>query len=137
MTCKMTVWLDHKRALVVTGCRREITTDLVELEELPSSRADGGQGARGVDPDQRDDARHAQFLQRYYDRIIELLARADQIHLMGPGQAKLELKRRIQEHKPLSDLPISLETVDRLTDPQIVARAREVFGLPRQRAARA
>ena len=137
MTCKMTVWLDHKRALVVTGCRREITTDCIELEELPSSHAGGGQGPHGVDPEQRRDTRHAQNLQRYYDRIIERLARADQIHVMGPGQAKLELKRRIQEHKPLSGLPISLETVDRLTDPQIVARAREIFGLPRQRAARA
>ena len=137
MTCKMTVWLDHKRALVVTGCRREITTDCVEFEELPPSRTVGGQGPHGVDPDQRRDARRAQYLQRYYDRIIALLARADQIHLMGPGQAKIELKRRIQEHKPLGDLPISLETVDRMTDPQIVARAREVFGLPRQRTARA
>jgi hypothetical protein len=143
MTCKMAVWLDHKRALVVTACDRNVTTDTVEFEETPMSRPGGGlratpvSGAHGVDPDQRRDARHAQHLQRYYDRIIELLARADQVHLMGPGQAKLELKQRIQAHKPLARIPVALETVDRLTDAQVVARAREIFGVPLRRAARA
>ena len=61
--------------------------------------------------------------------IIDLLARADQVHLMGPGQAKLELKQRIQAHKPLARIPVALETVDRLTDAQVVARAREIFGV--------
>lgn len=143
MTCKMAVWLDHKRALVVSICERTVTTDSVECEEPPASRPGGGLrapamgAAHGVDPDQKRDARHALHLQRYYERIIELLTRADTVHLMGPGQAKVELKQRILAHKPLARLPVALETCDRMTDAQVVARAREIFGVPARRAARA
>jgi hypothetical protein len=143
MTCKMAVWLDHKRALVVSICERKVTTDTVEFEEPPASRPGGGLRApavgavHGVDPDQKRDARHALHLQRYYERIVELLARADAVHLMGPGQAKVELKQRILAHKPLARLPIALETTDRMTDAQVVARAREILGVPARRVARA
>jgi hypothetical protein len=143
MTCKMAVWLDHKRALVVTVCDRKVTSATVEFEETPMSRPGGGlraaagHGQHGVDPDQRRDARHAQQLARYYERIVALLDRADQIHLMGPGQAKLELKQRVLSHKPLAAIPLALETVDRMTDAQVVARVRGIFGVPLRRSARA
>jgi hypothetical protein len=143
MTCKMAVWLDHRHAHVVAVCERKVTSHLVDIEETPRSRPGGGLRAtaghapHGVDPDQRRDAHHARDLQRFYDRIIEHLARADEIHLMGPGQAKLELRRRLHDHKPLAHLPVALETVDRLTAAQIVAHARAIFGVPRRRAARA
>jgi len=142
MTCKMAVWLDHRRAFVVTACDREITTHTVEFEETPMSRPGGGVrtsargGQHGVDPDQRRDAHHALHLGRYYDRIIELLDRADRIHILGPGQAKLELKQRILAHKPLASVPLTLEAVDRRTDAQIVAHVRHIFGVPLARAAR-
>jgi hypothetical protein len=143
MTCKMAVWLDHKTAVIITACDRNLTTTTVTCDYEPAPRGVGGlraatgAGVHGVDPDARRDARHAHYLHRYYEHIIGYLERADTIHLMGPGQAKIELKHHLAGHKPLAGKPVSLATVDRMTDAQIVAHARKVFGVPLRRVARA
>jgi hypothetical protein len=43
---------------------------------------------------------------------------------MGPGEAKGELKKRIEINN-LNGRIVDVETVDKMTDPQIVAKARE------------
>jgi hypothetical protein len=143
MTCKVGVWLDHKRAFIVTIRQRDIATTTVEREEVPMSRPGGGlRGAgghqlHGVDPDGRRDQREVLYLNRYYEDVIKHLADAEAIHICGPGQAKVELKRRLLLHKPLAHRPVAVEAADRMTDAQIVARIREVFGAKPRRAAKA
>ena len=142
MSCKIAVWLDHKRAFLVTARDRDVSTRTIEFEEAPPSHAAGGlrsaagHGQHGVDPDARFDARQALYRQRYYDQIIVHLGEAERIHLMGPGQAKLELRRKILDHKPLTGRPLSHEACDRMTDAQIVAHVRTIFGLGLKRSAR-
>jgi len=142
MSCQIGLWLDHKRAFLVTVRDQSVTTETIELEILPPPRSSGGlrsaagQPTHGVDPDAKQDARLAHYLDRYYEAIIARLGDAERIHIMGPGQAKLELKRKVAACKPLASRPVSLENADKLTDPQIVARMREVFGVPAQRFAR-
>ena len=46
--------------------------------------------------------------------------------LMGPGEAKGELKRRL-ERTLLYGRKIEIETVDKMTEPQIIAKVREHF----------
>ena len=108
MTRKMAVWLDHKRALVVTGSERKISSVSVDFTEEPRSRpgddlrSTAVGATHGIDPDQRRDARHAQHL---------------------------------QARKPLAAIPVAPETVDRMTDAQVGARTRQVFGEPARRSA--
>jgi hypothetical protein len=49
------------------------------------------------------------------------------ILIFGPGEAKLELKERLSRSKTFSEHTVDLETADKLTDPQIVARVKEHF----------
>lgn len=47
---------------------------------------------------------------------------------MGPGSAKLELVKHVNNHdKTLSDHIVGVETADHPTDNQIVAHARTYF----------
>ncbi|HOX26027.1 MAG TPA: hypothetical protein PLL30_09310 [Candidatus Krumholzibacteria bacterium] len=142
MRQKIGLWLDRKRAVLVTVRDQTFSSETIELEVPPPAHSGGGlraapgQSAHGVGPDDRQDARLSHYLDRFYDAIIARLGDAEQIHILGPGQAKHELKRKIASHKALASRPLSLENADRLTDPQIVARVREVFGVPARRAVR-
>ena len=75
--------------------------------------------------------RHGQHLDRYYDEVVRQLTDADELLIFGPGEAKLELKERLRRVKAHSERSIGTETTDKLTDPQIVAKVKEHFGIVR------
>lgn len=50
---------------------------------------------------------------------------ADALLLFGPGEAKLQLKERLGRSKVLSQSIGAVERTDKLTDRQIVAKAKE------------
>jgi hypothetical protein len=77
--------------------------------------------------DPADNARQRELtkhLNSYYDQVISSLRNAGAILIMGPGEAKGELKKRI-EITNLEGRIVDVETVDKMTDRQIVAKARE------------
>ena len=66
--------------------------------------------------------------QHYYHKIVEALAGAAEILIVGPGQAKLELIKHIHSHDhDVSDKVIGVKTVDHPSDAQLVAFAGEYF----------
>ena len=75
--------------------------------------------------DQRD-RQFAEHLGKYYDEVITHVRDADSILILGPGEAKGEFVKRLQG-EGLGDRVAGVETVDKMTDPQIVARVRQHF----------
>jgi hypothetical protein len=47
--------------------------------------------------------------------------------IFGPGEAKGELKERLEQHK-LGSRIAAIETADKMTNPQISAKVRTYFG---------
>ena len=137
------VWLDHRHAtiVIVQGKRIEIQDIYSRAEprvrSTGGSRCAAGQGPGDIVSESRRDARIAQQLDRYYDQLIQALAAADRIHVCGPGEAKLELSKRIQSNRELAPRLQTVEPCDKLTRGQFVAMIKEVFGVPIKRAARA
>jgi hypothetical protein len=72
------------------------------------------------------DRKYTNNLGRYYDAIIGYIRDADSIQIFGPGEAKGELVKRLKS-KNLRKRIVSIETTDKLTDPQIAARVRQQF----------
>jgi hypothetical protein len=70
-------------------------------------------------------------LNSYDDDVIAALGDAQVIQILGPGEAKRELEKRL-ESKGHKGLVVSLETVDKMTDRQIAAKVRERFLLERK-----
>jgi len=75
--------------------------------------------------DQRDN-RFAGHLNKYYDQVISCIRDAESILIFGPGEAKVELQKRL-ENEALSGRVVGIETVDKMTDRQIAARVRQHF----------
>ena len=78
---------------------------------------------------QSDDIHEKEFsghLNQYYAEVIAAIRDSESILLFGPGEAKGELKKRL-ERDNLGRCIVAVETVDKMTDRQIAAKVREYF----------
>jgi stalled ribosome rescue protein Dom34 len=113
------VWLDHNEANVM-----HISPDDVEKSVVsPATPHRNLHRKRGSVSGSRQPED-----QNYYHEIVEALAGAAEILIVGPGQAKLGLIKHIHSHdRGVSDKVIGVETVDHPSDAQLVAFARKYF----------
>ena len=56
----------------------------------------------------------------------------DALLLFGPGEAKLQLKERLGRSNVSPESIVAVESTDKLTDPQIVAKVKEHYGIDRR-----
>ena len=103
------------------------------LERGGDSPLKGSYEARQVP---RDDSRQRALtgeLNVYYDTEIKAIRGYDHLLLIGPGEAKGELHKRLKKAN-LDARVEAMETSDKMTDPQIAAKVRAHFGLSAPRA---
>ena len=122
------VWIDHRRAVIVSVSAGRATTKSLESEVGSHPRYSGQQDDGG---EKKYEQRHRERLEQYYDDVISQLGQPEALLIFGPGEAKLELKERLSRSKTFSERTIDMETADKLTDPQIVARVKEHFRIDR------
>ena len=123
------LWIDHREAIIVlVSGKRQETRRIKSFVEKQLRRS-------GHSPSQdrfesqlvpADDSREREFtghLGKYYDEVVSCIRPAEEILLFGPGEAKGELKKRIERNK--LDLRITcFETTDKMTDRQILKKVK-------------
>ena len=119
------IWIDHKRAVIVSVSEGRVASETLESDVEAHPRYSGQQDGGG---EKKYEERHGQRLGRYYDEVISRLGHVDGLLIFGPGQAKLELKERLGRSKAPSARAIAIETADELTGPQIMAKVQQHFG---------
>jgi hypothetical protein len=128
MSDKVGIWIDHTKAVIVSASADGVATKTLESDIGGHPRYGGQQDGGG---EKRYEARHSQDLHRYYDDVIARLGQPEAILIFGPGEAKQELKTRLGLSKSPAKPSIDIEAADQLTEPQIVAKVKEHFGLDR------
>ncbi len=127
------LWIDHRKAVIVSLTGKDVKTILIESNVEGHFRVKGGSrskdpfGPQSITSESRHEERYKTHLSQYYQRVIKEIEDTDEIYIFGPGEAKSELKKEIEKIKPLSGKIVGLETVDKMTCPQIVAKARKFF----------
>jgi len=119
------LWIDHRKAVIVIVTDKGEETKIIESNMEKHVRFSGGSS----EPGQAEDVRDRQFnnhLNIYYDDVIAFIGDAKSILIFGPGEAKGELKKRI-EREELKERIVDIETADKMTDHQITARVRDHF----------
>jgi hypothetical protein len=132
MSTKVGLWLDHRKAIVVAITdRQEKIEEIVSGVEKQLQRG----GDRPLEGDyevvqvpandrrQRDFTKH---LNIYYAAVITAIRDAESILIFGPGEAKGELKEQLEKDR-LGGHIVNIETVDKMTNPQIAAKVRQYF----------
>ena len=126
------LWIDHRKAVIaIASPKGEETLEITSNIEKQPGRFEGVRSTTPFEAHQvpADDSREREFtgeLHRYYDEVITAIRDAESILIFGPGEAKSELKKRL-EHAKLGKHIIAIETTDKMTDGQIAAKAREYF----------
>ena len=118
------LWIDHRKAVIV------IVTDLGEETRKITShvkkhvRFSGGTASQDGSTEDVRDRQFGNHLNSYYDAVVAVLRDADTLQIYGPGEAKGELKKRL-EHDGFKSQILAVETVDKMTDRQLSAIVRE------------
>ena len=132
MKAKVGLWIDHRKAIVVavTDKGEEIRVIISKVEEQLRRSGDsplkGRYDSQQVPADHRRQRTFTRHLNLYYDAVIASIRNAESILIFGPGEAKGELKKRLEGHN-LGGLIAAVETADKMTELQIAAKVRKYF----------
>lgn len=126
------LWIDHRRAAIVTLAGSGETFEQIDSHMEAHTRPAGGSRSKspyGPQDVMKEDGRERKFklhLSRYYDEVLARVKDADALLLFGPAEAKLEFRKLLENHS-LQDRISGFETVDKMTNPQIIAKVRKFF----------
>ena len=126
------LWIDHRKAVIaIVSAEGEETLEIRSNVEKQPGRFAGVRSTTPYEAQQApaDDSHEREFtghLNRYFAKVIAAIRTAESILIFGPGEAKGELKKRL-ERVMLGGHIVAVETADKMTDRQIAAKVREYF----------
>ena len=133
MTINAGIWIDHHRAVVVLLTNGVETIQVILADAEATNAPDSSSNDRNahsrndfIAEDKRERKAMIHFV-KHYDNVIAHLHHADMIFIMGPGEAKGEFSKRL-EGMNLKGRVAHIEAADKMTDRQVAAHVREVFG---------
>ena len=129
MSHQVGIWIDHEKAVIVTISGDNVSAKTLVSDVGPHTHYAGSQEGGG---EKKYEERHSQALNGYYDEVMSQLGEPDALLLFGPGEAKLQLKHRLDRSHVLAQSRVAVEAADKLTDPQIVAKVKEHYGIARR-----
>lgn len=127
MNKKIGLWIDYREAVIVALTDKGEKVTRINSDAEKQIRFDGGSRKDGL---QTTEAIRGKKLDTqhgiYFDDIISFIRDADLIHIFGPGEAKNELVKRLDDDG-LKQRIVEVETMDSMTDNQITAKVLEYF----------
>ncbi len=132
MKTNIGLWIDHRKAVIVFESEAgEVVKGIASNADKQPGRLNGERSherfeSSHVPADDVRDRRYVQHLNSYYDKVIESVHEATSLLILGPGEAKGELAKRLEQWKTSGRI-MKIETADKMTDRQIVAKVREHF----------
>lgn len=116
------LWIDHKKAVIVFVTGKDTDLKLIS-SNIEKHHRQSGVSTPADDVRQRELTGH---LNIFYDDVVTCIRAAESILILGPGEAKGELKKRLEKDN-LSRRIVGLKTSDKMTEKQIVAVVRGHF----------
>lgn len=126
------LWIDHKKAILVVQSEQGEDIQKIESEVgrhvsyRGASHPRSPYSAQYQQGDDQLDNKFTEQLNKFYEKVIDLIRGAQAVLILGPGEAKSELEKRILHAKvkvPIKDIV----PADKLTDRQIAAKVRSYF----------
>lgn len=132
MSKQIGLWIDHKKAVILTLNDDDESLQVIESDiewhvlyrGLTRSRTlYSAQYQKG---DDQLDKQYKGHLNKYYEKVLAQLHGADAVFIFGPGEAKRELRQRLEHYKSHPQIG-AIESADKMTDRQIAAKVRRYF----------
>ena len=113
------IWIDHNKAVIVSVAGEDDETKVIHSD----AENHGQNRSQADDINLRVATEHRNI---YYGQVISYIQKAESVFLFGPGEAKGELEKRLAKDNP-GDRVVTVETTDKMTDPQIVEKVKKHF----------
>ena len=129
------IWIDQEKAKIIALIGKEVKITYIDSGAGGHFRMSGGTrskvayGPMSIADERKVDRRRKHRLQKYYSEVVKQLSDADKIFILGPGEAKVELKRHLEESQPLAGKIAAVEPVDKMSEKQIVAKVKSYYGI--------
>lgn len=136
MPRRCAVWIDHSRAFIVTfGPEGEAKVEEVESGVASAHKTTGGARSgtpylHGCATRRSDDEKRQQQLARFYHGILEKVRDRTRILILGPGLARQELAKVLEDLPEHSRPRVEVKPAPRMTQRQLVALARKELEIP-------
>ena len=132
------IWIDHRSATIVSIRNHHAATETIRSAAESRVRLSGGSPTAGSGipdgvPESRRDARLTAQHDRFYGEVIERIRDAARIRVCGPGEARVELQKKIAGIKALAPRLEAVEPCDKITKAQFIAKVKLEFGVPVKR----
>lgn len=127
------LWIDHKKAVIVVATDKGDEIKVIvsnvdkQLGRSQGVRSTTSYEAQLVPADDSRERRLTGQLNMYYDSVIASIQGAEEVLLFGPGEAKVELKKRIKLRNKNGVRVVATEAADKMTDRQVAAKVRHHF----------
>ncbi len=126
---KMGVWIDHFVAILVSLDNEKIEISKIESNAESHFRHSGGcksgNSVQSITKEKKAEERRTHQYHKFYQEIMQTFDMNTEILIFGPGEAKLELEKEIaKNHRGKIQ---AVETTDKLTDNQIVAKVKSFY----------
>jgi hypothetical protein len=130
------VWIDHKKAVIVTGNGETLKKLESNMENFvrPGNGGSKGKTPAGTMVFDAEDQRERHFIEhlnKFYATVIAHVHDAGAILIFGPGEAKFELEKKLKNNE-LHKHVIGIESSDKMTDRQIAAKVKNFFASLKQ-----
>ena len=129
------IWMDHQHAVVVAlnNGVEKVSTLKAEVESrtqmLGGSKTRTPYAPHDAAPEKQRDRRVAREVQQFYGQVAEHLENPDHLFIFGPGKAGTEMAAELQKSPMLKNVPVDIESADKLTRNQIVTEVKKHYDL--------
>jgi len=127
---KVGIWIDHRRAVVVTidggqESRQVVESDL-ERHTGPegSRRTSTKYGPQVTDLERQVLEKSRHHLVAFYRDVIKCMGKPDRLLVMGPAEARREFVDLFEKDPALRGINMTVEAADRMTDEQVAVKVR-------------
>jgi stalled ribosome rescue protein Dom34 len=132
MTKNIGLWIDHKKAILVIQSEEGEEVKTIESEVgrhvayRGASHTKAPYSAQYQQGDDQLDNKFNEHLNKFYDKVISSLRKAESVLIFGPGEAKRELEKRIV-HTKIKVPVVGVESADKMTERQVASKVRNYF----------
>jgi hypothetical protein len=123
MAIKAGVWIDHRQATVVlvTDTGKRIKKIASGIEKPDHSRLKHKYTRNDFVAEDRLEHKLMSRLKDFYNEVIASVRGAEQILIVGPGEAKAQFRKLLKSKEHRGRIA-ELETTDKMTDSELVAK---------------
>lgn len=133
MARKLGIWIDHREAVMVVVDNGDVR--IKRLESNAESNVNPSEGWKGsgtgvpqsISQEKKAQGRRRHQYRAYYQNVLKEIRKAEQVYLLGPGEAKRELKKEMDKHKDQQGKLLAVEPCDRVIESQLIAKVKTFY----------